>query len=68
MITETIKELISKRAAALILVDKYTDAITALQNACDHKTEDGKDAFGLISNTPNFKLYICLICSKEEKV
>ena len=49
-------------------INKYNNAIEALQDICDHKNEDGTDALECIGNDSHKNHYKCTICGYKKSI
>ena len=65
---ETIKRLEKEEVLAREKLDKIRNAITALQDVCEHKLEDGSDAYEVEGNDSHKTYYKCKICGNTESV
>jgi len=65
---EIIKELQIQRDQSLRHLEKLNNAITALQELCPHKLDDGTTAMGILyQEKPHEGFYRCSICGYERK-
>lgn len=62
-ITDTVKRLNGLLEKSRKETTKLQKAIDALQNSCEHKMDDGADAFVVIAHTHR-EINECLICKK----
>ena len=62
---EYITELQKERKKLLMKIDKIDKAITAFQNLCNHKNEDGSSAMEHEGHDSHKDFYKCSICGYE---
>jgi len=65
---DTIEKLERKRKIAQEDLKKIDAAISALQDVCEHKHNDGSDAFDVEGHDSHKTYYVCKICGKTESV
>ena len=64
----TILELEARRKVARETLSKIDKAIKSLQEVCEHKDTNGKDAYEVEGNDSHKTYYKCKICGDEISV